>query len=429
MRWLPATAPALATLLFGSSLRCDASDEGVDAALALADSVPVVALEVPRTWTLKAEAMGVSATRRGGESVTRGQLALDGLLHQRLGPSWQAVVAGRVDLVDYLDPPASVEFQRTTALLKEGYLSWQPTSSQILDVGRVNLRHGVALGYNPTDFFKAGAVDIDSPLNLQSRRDYRIGSVMLRGQQLWADGALSLQLSPRLAEQREPGDPEASDSLSRTNSIDRWLLSGSHQLSGNLRPQWLLYGERGHAPQFGLNLSTLLGDATVVYAEWAGGRSPSQVALAAGTHDDQAFRSRSALGFTYSFPSDLSLTLEWQTNGAGVTAAQAQALAFSDPRAWGQTLRWAGARQESVTRHTLFSHVRWRNAMVHNLDISGYLQTDTDDGGKQYWLELRRRFDHVDLSLQWQRQIGDSWTRFGALPEQGATQLLAEIYF
>ena len=416
----------VAAMLIGAAPECEGAVDDIDAALDLADAAPATPVAAPRSWKLNVEAAAVSAVSQNDAAGIRSQLAMDAQINHRVARSLQAVLAGRVD---YFDSSLSVERHSTVSTLKEAYLSWQPTPMRIVDVGRVNLRFGVAMGYNPTDFFKAGAVQITTTPDPESRRKNRLGSVMLRGQQLWESGALSVQLSPRLADQRDPGDPAASGALDRTNSTDRWLLSGSHQVNGNVRPQWLVYGERGHAPQFGLNLSTLLSDSAVAYAEWAGGRSASLAALAAGRNDDHAFRSRTALGVTYTLPIDLSLTLELQANGAGVSAAQAQTLAASDPLAWGRTLRWAGALQESATRHTLFAHVRWRNMFVQKLDLTGFAQADTDDGGRQYWLELRRRFDSFDLSLQWQRQTGDAWTRFGALPEQRSTRLLANFYF
>ena len=42
--------------------------------------------------------------------------------------------------------------------LKEAYLSWQAQPDRVADLGRINARNGVALGYNPTDYFRAGAL-------------------------------------------------------------------------------------------------------------------------------------------------------------------------------------------------------------------------------------------------------------------------------
>jgi hypothetical protein len=41
---------------------------------------------------------------------------------------------------------------------REGFVSWQPHDGIYLDLGRINLRSGAALGFNPTDCFKSRAV-------------------------------------------------------------------------------------------------------------------------------------------------------------------------------------------------------------------------------------------------------------------------------
>src|ERR1700676_3930643 len=41
---------------------------------------------------------------------------------------------------------------------REGFLSWQSHDGIYLDLCRINLRSGAALGFNPTDFFKTRAV-------------------------------------------------------------------------------------------------------------------------------------------------------------------------------------------------------------------------------------------------------------------------------
>src|SRR5262249_53914334 len=41
---------------------------------------------------------------------------------------------------------------------REGYASWEAMPRTYLDAGRINVKSGVAVGFNPTDFFKTRAV-------------------------------------------------------------------------------------------------------------------------------------------------------------------------------------------------------------------------------------------------------------------------------
>jgi hypothetical protein len=423
---LPVAARTVAVVIFASIVSCSAAAGDEDsAALTLADTAASLPVVASRLWKLNLQTAAQSFKYRDGTSAIQYQYALDGQFDYHISPNLRTVLVGRVEKParsPSSDPP------HTNYYLKEAYLSWQPTSSEVWDIGRLNQRFGVAAGFNPTDFFKAGSVFTTTP-DPESRRNNRLGSVMLHAQHLWDSGSASIQLSPRLAASREPGAPEADDALSRTNSINRWLVAGSHQIGATLRPQWLVYGEQGHSPEFGLNLNTLLGQSTVVYGEWSGGRSPSLPALAAGRDNDLHFRTRSAFGVTYTLPADITMTLEWQSNGAGVTKGQDQTLAANDPRAWGNTLAWSAARQEAVTRHTLFMHASARNVLVQGLDITGFVQADIGNNGKQAWLEIRKRYDSINLSLQWQHQRGELWTRFGALSERSSIKLLMDLYF
>jgi hypothetical protein len=57
-----------------------------------------------------------------------------------------------------------------------------PTRLGHLEVGRINVRNGVALGFNPTDFFKTGSLVDQASLDPTVVRLNRLGTVMTRFQ-------------------------------------------------------------------------------------------------------------------------------------------------------------------------------------------------------------------------------------------------------
>ena len=83
--------------------------------------------------------------------------------------------------------------------------------------------------------------------------------------------------------------------------------------------------------QVGFNLNGLLNDATVAYVEWSGGRSRSLLSQALNSADDTSFRNRLATGMTYTTSDKLSLTLEYEYNGAGLDQAAWENLARTAP--------------------------------------------------------------------------------------------------
>ena len=156
-------------------------------------------------------------------------------------------------------------------------------------------------------------------LDPASLRENRLGAAMLRGQALWTGGSLTALYSPKLADQRN--DAVFSADLGATNQRERWQLALSEKLSDALNPQWLLSGGDGQSPQLGVNVTALPNDATVVYFEWSGGRAPSLAAQALMRPDDTAFRSRLSSGLTYTTANNISLTAEYQYNGAALDTA------------------------------------------------------------------------------------------------------------
>ena len=282
---------ALLLLLLLAALPALADDDA--AALLLADRTAATA-EASSDWHVFVETDASEWRPQGaGLAVHGSRFSLDAKFDKTFAPGWRAVFADRLDLNRTDGATGNSDFNT----LKEAYLSWQAAPDRIADLGRINARSGVAMGYNPTDYFRAGALRTVVSLDPASLRENRLGSAMLRGQTLWEGGSLTALWSPKLADQ--PSSAEFSPDFGATNRHDRWQLALSEKLSEALNPQWLLTGAAGQSPQLGLNLTALPNDSTVAYVEWSGGRAPSLAAQALLRPDDAAFRSRLSSGLTY----------------------------------------------------------------------------------------------------------------------------------
>lgn len=393
-----------------------------DAALKLADQ-PGATLEQASDWKAFVEGAIRSSTRRGtGAEQPIARFSLDVHLDRVLAPGWRLVASDRADL-SWQNGPSN---DGGVNALKEAYVSWQPAPERIADFGRINPRQGVAIGYNPTDYFRAGALRSVVSIDPASLRENRLGSFMLRGQALWDAGSLSALFSPRLAEQ--PSSAPLSLDLGATNSRNRWLLSLSHTISDQLRPQWLLQGGANQSPQLGLNLTSLLGEAAVGYFEWSGGRARSLLSQALAGPQDSAFRSRLATGATYTTAFKLSLTAEYQYNGGALDAAGWDALRRGPPLAYARYRAFSANLQDPATRHNVFLYASWQDAFVNRLDVSGMLRRDAVDRSRLAWVEARYRWPTMEAALQWQRSNGIPGSNFGALPERSGLQALLRYF-
>jgi hypothetical protein len=393
------------------------------AALSLADQT-TAAPESSKDWRVFTEAAVRQSTRRGAGAPRHGErLSFDVRYDSSFAAGWRAVFADRLDMNRVGDAAGSTNVNT----VKEAYLSWQAKPDQVADLGRVNARYGVAMGYNPTDFFRAGALRSIVSLDPASLRENRLGSVMLRGQKLWDGGSVTALCSPKLADRSSTG--AYSVDLGATNQRNRWLAAFSQKLSEQISPQFLLSGGTGQPTQLGFNLTTLLNNATVAFAEWSGGRAPSLVAQALALPDDSAFRSRLSTGFTYTTESNVSLTLEYEYNGAGLNQDGWNALRRGSPASYGVYRGFAANLQEPVTRENLFFYATWTDALVRHLDLTAMVRYDVVDRSRLQWLEARYHWTRVDLALQAQLNAGHPSSDFGALPERRIVQALLRYYF
>jgi hypothetical protein len=414
--------PVVITMLAMSGLSGIAHADDTDALL-LADTASKK-VETASDWQWYAEAaFGKSTPRNGGSSASNQRLSLDLQVDKSFAPGWRAVLADRLDI----NWPAQIDDQHEINTLKEAYLSWQAQADRILDLGRINARNGVATGYNPTDFFRAGAIRSVVSVDPASLKKNRLGSMMFRGQMLSAGGSLSALYSPKLADERNnaPFSPD----FGATNSNNRWLLSASQQVAEGVTPQWLIYGESGHSAQLGFNLTNLIGDASVVFLEWSGGRSRSQLSQALNAADDSAFRQRIATGLTYTTSDKLSVTLEYDYNGAALDRAAWNGLMRGSPVVYGQYRTWVQIMQDLPTKQAVFAYASWQDAMINHLDLSAMLRFNVADRSRLNWLEARYHWTGVDLALQWQVNSGSAGSEFGASSQQRAWQALLRYYF
>lgn len=415
--WL--AAPVV--LVLSMSLTHAAPDIDADA-LSLADAASST-IAVPSRWrgSFEMAAANYNAARQAENGQLNdtvrvaSSLSYDGLLFG----GWRAVLSNRLD-AGWRDANGTYNAVDT---LKQAYVSWQPMPSTLFDAGRINVREGVASGFNPTDFFKADAIRSVVSIDPASLRENRLGSVMLRSQALWAGGSVSALVSPRLA--GRPSEATFSPDFGATNRQWRYLVSGTQRLYGSFSPQWLVYGGADIRPQFGVNATALLDDATVLFVEYAGGQGKS---LADGPEAGNHFHSRLATGATRAFTGKVSVTLEYDYDGLSANRSAWGALGMD--RARGGAYRGAVAReQELTTRQSIFSYISWQDAMVHHLDATLMGRYDLVDDSFFAWVEARYHWPRADLAVQWQADHGGLHSVYGAGSQSNVLQAILTFYF
>lgn len=408
-------------------VRAADSSEGVPDeldALTLADKAPELEQRATQPWSLFAEGAAGRNTLVGGagrENTRR--LSLDLRYDGILAPGVRALLSNRLDL-RYSNGSTAAQDINT---LREAYLSWAPGDRHIVDFGRVNVRHGAAMGYNPTDWFKENAVRSVVSLDPAVLRENRQGTVVLRGQQLWDAGSLTALLSPKLGTSPDAGT--WSLNAGATNPSNRWLVTGSYRLDETLSPQVLLYGGDSTPTQLGLNLSAGAGDATVVFAEFALGKGRSLQAQALGLDQAENTQRRAAIGMSYTTGFNLTFTAEAEYNSAAPSGSDWDALAGSGSLAQLRVLALAFAGQDLPARQAWFLHATWKDFLLRRLDVSAFVRRESATGSRAQWLEIRYHLDDVDLAVQWQQFSGSRGSIYRTLPLENAVEVALRYYF
>ena len=337
------------------------------------------------------------------------RLFLDSRDEWNLGNNVTLDYSGRFNLRAANDVPfPSHESVRND--LRELFLSWQPTDGTWIDLGRVNVKSGVAVGYNPTDFFRTRAVVEPLTADPTILREDRLGTLMVLGQHVWTGGSFTAAFAPKVTKPTAIYTnidlPDFDPMLDRTNAQDRFLLKGSATIANGFSPELLLY-HAGDRTQVGTNMTVGIGQQTIAYVEWAGGVRASLIADAlaygreTGTLPKQApavipadtsqyFQNDLSAGFSYT-PVDTRLTLnfEYHYHEAGFTpqdwrnwfnaAAQHGNIPGVDAALW-YIRSYAQDQQEPETRHSAFVRADWTDAFVTDLEITALANVNLQDG-------------------------------------------------
>jgi len=377
------------------------------------------------------------------------RLFVDARLNWQIGDNLSLAYSGRLNLRagDSLAFPSRESVRHD---FREAYLTWQ-RGDWFVQVGRINLKSGVGLGFNPTDYFKTRAVVDPESADPTVLREDRLGTVMATVQTLWSGGSFTVAVAPELAHETPPylstNLPTFDPGFDRTNA--RWRMLAKASLDLPASPEFLIYREQGNT-QFGLNLSKGVGQSVVTYVEWSGGRSQPLVARAfkdgfetgvlpwpapMPVDGRKAFRNDLAAGFSYATDIGFDLDFEYDYHRTGLSGTDWRNwfATGGDPRFAGEMwfIRgYAADVQEPVARSSIFLRADWRNAFVRDLSLSGFVDADTRDGSG-----LVQFAADYDLSSRWTAgalvdvYYGRVRSDFGSLPKSASVLVKLSRYF
>jgi len=366
------------------------------------------------------------------------------------------VYSGRLNLraEDGLEFPSHENIRHD---FREGYLAWKIDGETFLDFGRINLKSGVALGFNPTDFFKTRAVVEPLSADPSVLREDRLGTLMLYGQHLWEHAALSLAAAPKLTDPSavylNTNLPSFNPVFDRTNAATRLLAKGNIELFDDFNPELLAYSEDGHW-SFGTNLTRGFGQQIVGYVEWAGGDRPDladdalhygrdtgTIPLAAPlplpVGPARAFQNDAAAGLSYTTESKITFNLEYHYHQSGFSDADWRSwfgagnlhIAPLDAELW-YIRGYAADQQEPVARQEAFLRADWQDAFIQDLELTAFVNADLRD-----FSSFAQMTADYYLSREWtvgalaSDSFGSRRTDYGSLPGSATILVRVSRYF
>lgn len=376
------------------------------------------------TRTFVEGALAHTQQRYGLPAVNGYRLSVDLTYAASLGAGWRLGFSDRFDHVHRVDGDDSMNRNS----LREAFAGWQDDKGDwTVDFGRINVRNGPGYGYNPTDYFRDHALRSFTSADPIALRDNRLGTVMLRAQRLWSGGSIALALAPKLAD--APSDSSLSLDLGATNSTNKALLTLNAKASERVSGQVLLFSRQGRSPQWGFNGTALVSDAIVAHVEYSRGRDTVLLSEMAGSPEPARMRARAVAGMTVSSGTGLSVTGEYEYNGAGAGRSTWDQAALAGSSVLGAYMLEAQARQESASRGAWLVYASQKDFLTKSLDLTGFVRVNANDHSQLGWVQLRRHWERMDAAVQWQWTRGDALSEYGVLPFRQSLQLLGAWYF
>jgi hypothetical protein len=382
--------------------------------------------------------------------------AADARVELSLASGLSLIAGGRAEAraESSLDVPSHEDFRLD---VRELYLRFTARSGVLFEAGRINLKSGVAIGRNPTDFFKTKAVVEPLSIDPAALRENRLGTAMVRVQSLWDGGSASFAYAPKLADSRPVYSvstlPSVEPMFDRTNDAHRLLLEAGVDARSGLSAQALAYLE-GTRLSLGMNVTQDIGNAVVAYFEASAtrrgglvhealeyGKRTGSIPLGArppiAGDDRVSFRADAVAGLSYAVAGRLTLNVELQFHQAGLSPQEWDQ--WFDAGAAGtsreQKLLWsvrgyASEQQEMASRTAAFAHFDWPDFGIRNLQLTGLVLLDLPDGSGVAQLAA-----DDNLSDAWSVgalgifQFGALRSEFGSLSQTAGVLLKVRRYF
>ncbi len=345
-------------------------------------------------------------------------------------------------LIDY---DVSSDFKAIKLNLKELYSRIDFASDHFLEIGRINIREGVARGYNATDYFKGAGLVFDS-LIPSERRENRLGTLLVQSTLFLDRATLKMLYAPKISVKKNKiwSDKEKVGLLlDTTNYKDRASLYMDLKLYEGLSSSWILHHNEERS-NVGLNLSFAVNnwifynECNLKYAQNSISKSIEALKLAKKVKKvfeaEKNYIYQGSLGLSYTSDHNIVSTIEYIINSGGMDKASwNRYFELQDNEALKNQLlairKHHQVNEEQISQETLFTQINI-NALNPGVDMHllAFLNPQDRSALAEIEMQYSAQRDFI-ISVSARRMFGKKESEYGSFGRALTMVAEFEYYF
>ncbi len=330
--------------------------------------------------------------------------------------------------------------------VKELYYQGEFAKISFYEVGRINIKEGVARGYNPTDYFK-GTTSLTLSNDTKERKDNRLGALLFSEILFLDTFTLKGIYSPKISLSKNTFLSNAKHiglHLDETNYHDRASLYIDYSGFENITSSVILHYNEDDL-NFGINLSYVY-SSWIFYVENSLKKAQNDITKninSISVHpmiekrfiQEKSYIDEVSVGFNYTSESNIITTVEYIFNSAGLDSGDWKdwfALGRQNPSIGGtlSALRGKSAEDESImSQDSLFIFSRASDIQT-NLDASLLAWLNPYDGSTLSQVGVEYAYDDsLQTNFYLRNYQGSKESEYGGFPNNYEVLIEGEYFF